>query len=91
MLHKITPSIRTPFKFAPVRSALLKFVGGILASISLLVVLAIPYSYPHQKKVAEPGRTAVYVTFIIEQSPPKPPVAPQAAAWFLQRGPAQRV
>ena len=51
VLHKITPSIRTPVKFAPVRSAPLKFVGGKSESVSLLiVVLAIPYSYPNQKK-----------------------------------------
>ena len=50
VLHKITPSIRTPVKFAPVRSAPLKFVGGILALVSLFAVLASPYSYPNQKK-----------------------------------------
>ena len=52
VLHKITPSILTPVKFAPVRSASLKFVGGKSEAVSLLIVLAIPYSYPNQKKVA---------------------------------------
>ncbi len=50
VLHKITPSILTPVKFAPVRSASLKFVGGKSEAVSLLIVLAIPYSYPNQKK-----------------------------------------
>ena len=51
VLHKITPSKLTPVKFAPVRSAPLKFVCGKSEAVSLLiVVLAIPYSYPNQKK-----------------------------------------
>jgi hypothetical protein len=64
-LQRITPSRLTPSKIAPVRSTLVKFVGGISELLSLAVVtLILLPSNPYHKKIA-PTKIAIRTNFFI--------------------------